>query len=405
MKLLFINHAYPHEAFDLIYADSGGLLQIPDNVLQWSIVDGFEKNGVDFTLASIPALPAWPKYKHFFAPGGTMTFKGKVCGHYLSYCDAPFIKQLSERKVLHRYLKQWCENNRKEDKLYVLVYTQWSHHLKAALEIKKEYPQLVVGCIITDLIESAMEYAANRSFLKRIQLKLEYKAGKQMFPQVDKFILLTKQMEECIPEAINRNIVMEGIAVCEGNSLPNVRADIDEERILLYTGVLEEYAGVNQMVDAFAETTNTSFRLIICGRGSGAEYVQRKSLHDKRIIYKGQVDHAEIYCLQQKARVLINPRRPNGGITKYSFPSKTMEYMASGTPMIGYKLEGIPKEYFDYMYVPEGLDTKSMTDCMNCILTKTDKELAEKGYQACDFVRKNKNPLVQVKRILDFLND
>ena len=32
-----------------------------------------------------------------------------------------------------------------------------------------------------------------------------------------------------------------------------------------------------------------------------------------------------------------------------NFPSKNMEYMTSGTPMIGFKLPGMPSSFFDYI--------------------------------------------------------
>ena len=38
----------------------------------------------------------------------------------------------------------------------------------------------------------------------------------------------------------------------------------------------------------------------------------------------------------------VNPRQNNEEFTKYSFPSKTMEYLASGVPVVAYKLDGIP---------------------------------------------------------------
>ena len=61
MKILFINHAYPQDKFDKFYADSGGLLQIPDNVLQWNIVDGFNaddyKNVVEFAQMANAGRP------------------------------------------------------------------------------------------------------------------------------------------------------------------------------------------------------------------------------------------------------------------------------------------------------------------------------------------------------------
>ena len=53
--------------------------------------------------------------------------------------------------------------------------------------------------------------------------------------------------------------------------------------------------------------------------------------------------------MQQQATLLVNPRKGHEEYTKYSFPSKTMEYMASGTPTIMYKLPGLPIEYEEYL--------------------------------------------------------
>ena len=133
------------------------------------------------------------------------------------------------------------------------------------------------------------------------------------------------------------------------------------------------------------------------------EYINKSAKEDSRIIFKGRVKHSEVIELQRKATVLINPRRPNGGITKYSFPSKTMEYMVSGTPMIGYKLEGIPVDYYSHMYIPKSESVGVLAECINNVLTLPTKDLNDKSMAAMQFVAQNKNPKVQVKLILDFL--
>ena len=63
-----------------------------------------------------------------------------------------------------------------------------------------------------------------------------------------------------------------------------------------------------------------------------------------RIEFLGMLPRTDVLELQSKATILVNPRQPVGDFTKYSFPSKTIEYMASGTPLLMYKLPGIPEE-------------------------------------------------------------
>lgn len=64
---------------------------------------------------------------------------------------------------------------------------------------------------------------------------------------------------------------------------------------------------------------------------------------DRRIQYLGSIPHDEILQLQRTASLLVNPRTPEGIYTKYSFPSKTMEYLASGTPTLYMNCQEFPR--------------------------------------------------------------
>lgn len=87
---------------------------------------------------------------------------------------------------------------------------------------------------------------------------------------------------------------------------------------------------------------NTDYILEIYGDGDyRAELVELAAKHD-RIIYKGLVSRDVIVARQKQVALLINPRPSSYEYTQYSFPSKIMEYMLSGTPVLTTKLPGIP---------------------------------------------------------------
>lgn len=405
MKLLFVCSAYPKDIYNCLYKDSKGVITSPMDVFQWALLMGFEGNGVDYNVVSFPSLPAWPRYRHLFSPKGRMIIDGSIRGDYIRYLDLPAIKQIYQYFALKKYIKKWCKDNTEEDSLNILMFTQQADKLGAIVKLKKSFKNLRITVIITDLIENAQYYASNRPALKRIQVWIEKKLEHYLFPHVDKYILLSQQMVDFIPEAIGRNIVVEGIAN-DNNTVSNpCDKDDNIEKVLLYTGILEEYAGINKLIDAFRLTTDPHFMFIVCGAGPSEDYVISASRDDPRIIYKGKVPHDDVIVLQKNATALINPRQPDGRITKYSFPSKTMEYMLSGTPMIGYKLEGIPEEYFHYMYIPEDLTVKKLSDCIHNTLSKPREELEAFAEKARSFVMDQKNSIAQVKRILDFMNN
>ena len=238
--------------------------------------------------------------------------------------------------------------------------------------------------------------------LKRIQSSIEIKKTKRLYSCIDKFVLLTEPMKEKIPEADGRYIVIEGIATPEFFQKQFKDCKL---RTLLYTGTLEEFSGVRDMINAFAEIPNDDYQLIICGSGTLAPFLKEQSFKDSRIIFKGLVPREEAVILQQRATALINPRKPNSKITRFSFPSKTMEYLSSGTPMIGYKLDGIPSEYYDYFYTIDDSSEKSLRNTIVKVLSLPQEALDEKAFAAHQFIESHKTSKIQVKKILDFLSE
>src|SRR5699024_551254 len=114
----------------------------------------------------------------------------------------------------------------------------------------------------------------------------------------------------------------------------------------------------------------------------------------------------KILELQKTSTVLINPRPNNEEYTKYSFPSKIMEYMSSGRPMIAYKLDGMPEEYLKYFYpVTETQSGDGLYNTLRDVLSKTPDELDKKGSCAKEFVLTLKNKKTQTFKILDLLEE
>ncbi|MGL5011509.1 MAG: glycosyltransferase, partial [Paracoccaceae bacterium] len=101
-----------------------------------------------------------------------------------------------------------------------------------------------------------------------------------------------------------------------------------------------------------------------------------------------------------KAHVMINPRRPEGAFTRYSFPSKTMEYLASGRPVIMHWLPGMPEEYRPYLVTPETGDAEGLLGAMQHVAALPDAALRRIGNAGREFVLDRKSPKVQVGRML-----
>lgn len=402
MKVLFVTGLYSLEHIESIRELSYGNIQNAANTFQLAIVDGLQKNNVDFDVVSLPFLPAYPmRYKKLFSIDGTIKSGGTIVGEMLSYCNLAVYKTFSIRKKLYLYINDWLlKNYGTDDKIIILTYTPYPPFLKAIKKLKKRFPNIVISSIVTDLVDDMMNYNSNRSLLKRIQCCIEKYETKHLYPYIDKYILLSGHMVEKIPVSKNKNIVVEGISV--EKDLP-VSDSSGREKFILYTGTLASFSGIRELIDAFHKINDKEIKLVICGSGDLQIDVIRASQSDQRIIYKGLLPRDEAVQLQNQAKVLINPRRPDGEITRYSFPSKTMEYLASGTPMIGYRLEGIPEEYYSYYYTVNDMSEDSLTSCIEEVIALSDDVLKKKAVDAYEFIMNNKTSKIQVKKIIDFL--
>ena len=145
--------------------------------------------------------------------------------------------------------------------------------------------------------------------------------------------------------------------------------------------------------------------LEIYGPGDYVKELQQiAEIHDN-VFYGGMLLNTEIVDKEQEAALLVNPRPTHEEFVKYSFPSKTMEYMASGTPVLTTKLPGMPKEYYPYVDFIEEESAAGIAAALKAVLTRSDEELFQKGQQARAFVLEGRNNVVQAKKLLDMLKN
>lgn len=408
MKLLFVSSLYPvnqKESFSL-NCKRGASLQNQVDAFQWAMLEGLVKNGVDFQAISFPTLGTYPlHFNKLFVPASDIVYEGKYCGTSLKYSALMIYKEWDIQRGLKNYVERWIDESNicEKEPLVVLVYTSASVFVESLVKLKQRHRNLFICCVITDLIDDAMNFDSNRMFLKRIQIAREKNKQKNLYKDIDFFVLLTQGMEEKIPEAIGKNIVIEGIY--GKHKLPEVQSMECDDRLktILYGGTLQEFSGVKELLNAFMLLHADNYRLVICGSGFCSSYIKQCVQKDSRIDYKGVISREELLLLQRNATLLVNPRKPTEDITRFSFPSKTIEYLSSGTPMLGYKLEGIPAEYYDYFYMVDDLTTQGLADKLQDVLNLSDEERHLMAEKARHFICQSKTAEYQMRKLLSFL--
>ena len=106
---------------------------------------------------------------------------------------------------------------------------------------------------------------------------------------------------------------------------------------------------------------------------------------------------------EMEATLLVNPRPSDEKYVAYSFPSKTMEYMSTGTPVLTTALPCIPEEYKPHLYFIQEETPQGIGEALRQVLSQSDEALFQKGCQARRFVLEQRNNVVQAAKVLDML--
>lgn len=400
-KILFISCCIPNELETEIVRFCKLPLNIQDaaNTFQKSLIQGFIENNVNLKVISAPSLPAFPLgYRKLHVPKLQTIIGGKIPCEVLPYFTFMVGKYISIEKRIIKYISKLLECN-SEDEMTIIGYNVNPAFMGAMKGIKQRFPKVQTALVVTDMIEDVHNFKYNTTFLKQIQLFLHKRKVYSSYENIDKYILLSEQMKDRIPNCKENYIVVEGIYSHSGNI-----QNVDKQNIIFYSGALDTYVNVVEMIEAFQKVNCDDYKLVICGGGPLSDYVREVAKSNPNIVFLGSISRKEVLEWQRKSSLLINPRQPSE-ITKYSFPSKTMEYFASGTPVLMYRLQGIPEEYYSYCYTIKGFSVDEFKESLINVLSIDEQERLALGKKAKEFILTEKTANLQVKRILKFLQN
>ena len=218
------------------------------------------------------------------------------------------------------------------------------------------------------------------------------------------YVLLTEAMNDYLNKAGKPYVILEGHAdITMAARIPAMEKKV-KPRVCFYAGGVSKQYGLSNLVEGFRKADIPNAQLHIYGPGDYVKELQQIAAEDSRVFYGGMLLNTEIVEKEQEATLLVNPRPTGEEYVKYSFPSKTMEYMASGTPVLTTVLPGMPKEYHPHVYLLEDESAEGIAESLKEVLSNTEEALFRKGAEARRFVLEQKNNVIQARKILDMLN-
>ncbi len=391
-KILFLSGIYPEELYEkLTDTEMNKNIQIAADVLQKHLIHGMDELLWEpVKLVNAPYIGMFPnKSKIIRMKKSTFSHCYGAEDINIRFWNIPGLRHFSICHNRKKEIKRWVKNNAGET---VMAYALTLRNVTSLLYAKRLDKSVATCMVVPDL---PIYMRMSSGWMYKIAKKAESWLIFRNLHKIDSFVLLTEQMNDVIKS--DRYCVVEGIATDSG-----IASQPDESvQIILYAGTLDKKYGINTLLQAFHKIERDNVRLFICGMGDSQSEIDKMIQIDQRICCLGQVSREEILKLQSRASVLVNPRPNTEFFTKYSFPSKNLEYLSSGVPLLAYKLEGIPDEYDPYIHYICGNTIEDMKEALEEILNQTVQERILLGERARRFVLENKSEIVQVKKILE----
>jgi glycosyltransferase involved in cell wall biosynthesis len=124
---------------------------------------------------------------------------------------------------------------------------------------------------------------------------------------------------------------------------------------------------------------DTTLEFWFSGRGTLEEKLKRQAASDTRIRFFGFVTEQQYSEMLQRAALLVNPRPSRLLENRYNFPSKLMEYLAAGRPIISTATSDVAEHYGSDVIVLEDETPQGLAHCIERSIAVPARERADVG--------------------------
>ena len=354
---------------------------------------------VDGKLTAIAALPIngqWTKKLRFPHEEEQV---GDIHYIYGAFWNRNVLRQISRKQDTKRQIRRLYKQNPD----CVIICDVLNYSLAQAARIcGKKYGIPVVG-IVTDVPgHSSGARRKTLSFINRQISKYGSKIVARSLEKFDGYLLLTEAMNPIVNPKGKPYVVIEGHCDSKMAQRENLLENKSQPKVMMYAGGIHKEFGIQRLVDAFVAADIPGWECHIYGDGNYQNELTQLCKTQQNVKYFGQQPNALVVENQLKATLMVNPRLTDAEYVKYSFPSKTLECMVSGTPLLTTNLPGMPKSYHPYVYLFEEETTEGFQKVLEQVLTLDEKTLYEKGVCAKEYALNEKNNVSQAQKLLDF---
>lgn len=181
------------------------------------------------------------------------------------------------------------------------------------------------------------------------------------------------------------------------------KKDSENLFVIAAAGYLNESNGLPVLLEAFSLLGDKRFRLRIAGTGPLEGQIRAAAARDSRIEFLGLLPFGDVLKIYDSSNLLINMRITKSRNTMYSFPSKMMEYLASGVPVISTCTGHVEEEFGSFTYLLREETPQALRQLIEHVAALDPEERCKTGQRARAYVAAYKTWEAQTRKLAEFI--
>ncbi len=292
---------------------------------------------------------------------------------------------------------QWCRKHKHDDKVLILLSAPVEINL-AVVWLQRLFRIKTVNL----LIDTALGNILSNRFWDRY-LRVCYQRAERLCKNMtasmalnrNVFPFLKLEKKPCLHTRIGHNLQHSNFTYTPTN----------QKKILVYTGTLTYYDGTKELLQAGSMLNPDEYELHIYGKGPDEAIVRQYVEKFHHIKLKGYLPNSEIREVLANADLLINPRMDNETTDIFGFPSKMIEYLLSGTPVLTTRFAAMPEEYLQFVHLIDQQDGEGIAQAIQRVFQMPENIRRQMCEHAYHFTFRNNSYDQIVKEMMQFFDD
>ena len=362
------------------------------NLCQLGLIRGFADTAVDIVqIISYFPNRIFPVGKRLYFSGKHFTLADGVSFYALPYLNIPGLRALTVN--VGALLKLFLKARRGDVVLF--------YNVTIPSGLVGIFLRLIRGVSCVAMVYDI--HVPGQTVSNSWRWRFEYWKHKWLLPKLDGVIAITSKILFDF-KCIDNGIVMEGGVATISNEIPSSQREMPPSTFtIVFAGRLNTDNGIEVILRSMQKLPNPELRMVIAGDGPLRGRVQMAAEKDSRITYTGMISHCEVIALYQSAQLLMCIRLTKQLDTGYFFPSKLIEYLATGVPVLTTRVTGGSFDPAEYAYIVEEETAEGVAAGILDSLKNGSAYNLAKGEKARLFISENMTWSKQCEKISRFL--